>query len=181
MFFLGFLDSVGVPLPAVVDLLVITISLKAPQRAYLTALLTTLGSVAGNLTLFLAVRHGSRLFRKNVQKPEERSGLRKWWDRYGMLTVFVPAATPFVPLPLKVFVVLASVFHVPAGEFLGVIAVARFIRYFGCAYLAVRLGQDAQGFLQRNAWTILGVVIGAALGFYILTRSLDRRGNQSRL
>ena len=48
-------------------------------------------------------------------------------------------------------------------------------RYFGLAYLGLKLGPDAQGFLQRNAWTLIGVGIGLAAVLYVLIRINDRR------
>jgi len=36
------------------------------------------------------------------------SASKRWFNRYGMLTVFIPAVTPVLPLPLKVFVVFGG-------------------------------------------------------------------------
>jgi hypothetical protein len=44
------------------------------------------------------------------------------------------------------------------------------IRYFGLAYLALQLGADAEGFLRRNAWTMVGVAIGIAFALYFVAR-----------
>ena len=88
--------------------------------------------------------------------PGKRQRFQEWFRRYGLLTVFIPAVTPVLPLPLKVFVISAGAFHTPFGRFLLMILVARVIRYFGLAYLGLQFGADAQGFLQRNGWTLDG-------------------------
>jgi membrane protein YqaA with SNARE-associated domain len=144
--------------------------------AYLTALTAVAGSVAGNIVLFQAARHGRRLFSKKEPLPGERSRFQEWFRRYGLLTVFVPAVVPFMPLPLKVFVISAGAFHTPFGRFIGVILTARIIRYFGMAYLALQLGADAHGFLVRNGWTIVGIFLAMALAFYFVIRASERRG-----
>lgn len=174
---LALLDSLGVPLPAVLDALLIYLAWKSPERAWFMAGMVLLGSLAGNCGLFWAARHGFRRFIK-APRPEGTRGqpqkFRDWFRRYGLVTVFIPALLP-VPLPLKVFVISAGVLHTPYGHFLAVILLARLIRYFGEAYLGMRLGQDAQAFLNHNAWTLAGIAL--ALGFLLfwLIRLNDHR------
>ena len=175
---LGLADSAGVPLPAVMDALLILVAVQSPQRAYLTALMAVLGSTAGNVGLFLAVRHGVRRFIPDEPPPGKRQRFQQWFRRYGLLTVFVPMVTPVPPLPTKPFVISAGALHTPLSSFLTVILVARFIRYFGLAYLGIQLGEDARAFLTRNAWTLVGIVLAMALVLYALMRVSDR-GRQS--
>jgi len=175
VFLLGFIDSLGIPLPATMDALLILVAVKAPQRAYFTALMAVLGTAGGSITLFLAVRHGRRLFLKDEPPPGRRQRFERWFDRYGMLTVFIPAVVPVLPLPLKVFVVSAGALKTPFSKFLAVILLARVIRYFGEAYLGILLGEDAQTFLARHAWTILGIAIALGGAAYALIRISDRQ------
>jgi membrane protein DedA with SNARE-associated domain len=175
VFLLAFIDSLGIPLPATMDFLLIMVAVKAPQRAYFTALMAVLGSAGGSIALFLAVRHGRRLFLKGDPPPGRRQRFERWFDRYGMLTVFVPAVVPVLPLPLKVFVVSAGALKTPFGKFLAVILLARVIRYFGEAYLGIQLGEHAQTFLARHIWTILGIVLALVGAAYVAIRMSDRR------
>ena len=162
------------------DALLILIAVKAPGRAYFAAFMAVLGSIAGNVALFQAARYGLRRFTKAVPEPGDPQRFRKWFHRYGLLTVFIPAATPFLPLPLKVFVISAGALHTPLPRFVLVVALARIVRYFGDAYLGIKLGMDAQGFLQRNAWTLVGVALGLAFVMYVLIRWNDRRQAAAR-
>ena len=175
VFLLGFIDSLGIPLPATMDALLILVAVKAPQRAYFTAFMAVLGTAGGSITLFLAVRHGRRLFLKGEPPPGRRQRFERWFNRYGMLTVFIPAVVPVLPLPLKVFVVSAAALKTPFSKFLIVILLARVIRYFGEAYLGIQLGEDAQTFLARHIWMILGIVLALAGGAYVLIGMIDRR------
>lgn len=174
IFLLGFIDSLGVPLPAAMDLLLVAIAVKAPERAYLTALMAVLGSFGGNLVLFLGARHGMRRLIGGLDQPAKGRRFRRWFDRYGLLTVFIPAVTPIFPLPLKVFVILAGVLHAPFSQFLAVILVARVIRYFGLALLAVHLGGDAQAFLLRHSLLLLSVAVGITVLLLFLVRRNER-------
>jgi membrane protein YqaA with SNARE-associated domain len=176
IFLIGLIDSIGVPLPAAMDALIILIAIKAPQLAYVAAWMGVLGSIAGNIALFEMARFGVRRFVREVLSGAKSSRFREWFHRYGLLTVFIPAAVPILPLPLKFFVVSAGVLRMPRVRFLLVIAVSRVLRYFGDAYLGLKLGEDAQGFLQRNGWTLLGVAIGMGLALLWLLRWMERRG-----
>ena len=175
VFLLGFIDSLGIPLPATMDALLILVAVKASQRAYFTALMAVLGTTGGSITLFLAVRHGRRLFLKGEPPPGRRQRFERWFDRYGMLTVFIPAVVPVLPLPLKVFVVSAAALKTPFSKFLVVILLARVIRYFGEAYLGIQLGADAQTFLVRHIWMILGIVLAVAGAAYVAIGVIERR------
>ena len=163
VFLLGFIDSLGVPLPAAIDALLITVAIETPQRAYFTAFMAVLGSAGGNIALFMLARSGRRRFMKTELPPGRRQRFEQWFGRYGLLTVFVPAVVPFVPLPLKVFVISAGAMHTPVGRFLAVVLLARVVRYFGEAWLGIHLGSGAQDFLANHAWSILGGVLAVAL------------------
>jgi membrane protein DedA with SNARE-associated domain len=175
VFVIAILDSIGVPLVGVVDVLILVAAVKTPQLAYLSAALATVGSVVGNLFLFRAAYYGGRKFAREAAPEGKRAKFQRWFHRYGLLTVFIPAVTPFVPLPLKVFVISAGAMHTPLKRFLGVVLLARVLRYFGEAYLGFRLGHDAQGFLRANMWNIVGIFLALALLLVALIKWQDRR------
>jgi membrane protein YqaA with SNARE-associated domain len=175
IFLIGVIDSLGVPLPAATDYWMLAVAVDAPQRAYFTALMAVMGSSLGSIALFQAARHGRRLYRKGETLSAGGQRFQRWFDRYGLLTVFVPAVTPIVPLPLKVFVVSAGAFHTRTSRFLAVLLAARIIRYFGEAYLGVQLGKGWEPFLRRNIWPLGGAVLALALGLYWLMRLSERR------
>jgi membrane protein YqaA with SNARE-associated domain len=175
VFVIGIVDSLAVPLVGGVDLLLIAVAVKTPQMAYIAATTATAGSILGNLLLFLGVRYGVRRFASEEAPDGKRQKFRHWFQRYGLLTVFIPAVTPFVPLPLKVFVISAGAMHTPVSRFLAVVLLARVIRYFGEAYLGIRLGEDAHGFLMHNGWNIAGIAVAMVLVLVGLIRWRDRR------
>jgi len=175
LFVFALLDSLGVPLVGGVDFLLLGLAVTTPQIAYLGATAATIGSLAGNLLLFFGARYGVRRFAGEELPDGKRRKFRLWFQRYGLLTVFVPCVTPFIPLPLKVFVVSAGAMHTSVSRFVAVVLIARVIRYYGEAYLGIRLGEDAKGFLTRNAWNIAGLILAILLVLVGIIKWYDRR------
>jgi membrane protein YqaA with SNARE-associated domain len=161
---LGFLDSAGVPIVGGVDALLLAIAANKPQQAYWAACLATLGSLAGSLLLFFIARKGGEvLLMKHV---ESRTGTRLhlWFQRYGLITVFVPAISPF-PLPMKIPVFCAGALQVRWAYFAVVVLTARAIRYAALAYLGRQYGHQAFGYLKSHGWqaALLALAIAAAV------------------
>jgi membrane protein DedA with SNARE-associated domain len=176
VFIAGFLDSIGIPLPAVIDLYLLGVAIKTPQMGYLAAALAVIGSCGGNYALFHAARYGGKRFMKQEAQPESRrEKFRAWFSRYGLLTVFIPAIVPFLPLPLKMFVISAGAMKTPTSRFLSVIVLARVLRYFGMIWLAARLGEDAPGFLTQNAWSMAAILLAMGLALVLVIKWYDRR------
>ena len=170
---LAFIDSAGIPVASGMDALVILVAVKAPSRAYFAASMGVLGSLIGNLALFMAARTGVRWFVRDVPHPGPRR-FHEWFERYGLLTVFIPAAMP-IPLPLKIFVISAAVARTPLRSFLAVIALGRVIRYFGEAYLGVSLGRDSLPFLRAHTWPLIGGAVALFVLLYAAVMLNERR------
>jgi membrane protein YqaA with SNARE-associated domain len=172
VFLLGLIDSVGIPLPAAMDVLIILIAVRAPGRVYLAAGLGVIGSVIGNLILFALARYGvTRL----VRMAEHPGRFHRWFHRYGLVTVFIPAAVPVLPLPLKFFVVSAGVLRGNIAHFVVIILLARTCRYFGDAFLGLTLGLNAEAFLRHNVWALVAAAIALAVSLILLFRWNERR------
>jgi membrane protein YqaA with SNARE-associated domain len=148
---------------------------NAPQRAYFTALMAVAGSSLGSIVLFLAARHGRRLFSKGEPASVRGQKFQQWFNHYGLLTVFIPAVTPIIPLPLKAFVISAGALRTRTSRFVVVLLAARMIRYLGEAYLGIQLGKDVGPFLRRNAWPLCGAVLAISLCLFWLMRLFERR------
>ena len=174
VFLIGFLESFGVPIPAALDSYLVYLAWAEPARAFVNASIAVVGSLLGNILLFQTSRQGGRRFMK-APPPEAPQKFRRWFSRYGLVTVFIPALSP-IPLPLKVFVISAGLFHTPFRKFLAVILVARVFRYFGLSYLGLKLGEEgAKHFLKQNAWNLIGFSVGLAIVLYVVVRLNDRR------
>jgi membrane protein YqaA with SNARE-associated domain len=174
VFLLALFDSLGIPLPAAMDALLLFIAWKSPEHAYVSAALAIAGSLIGNIGLFAAARGGARRWVNAIPEPDKPQRFRAWFQRYGLITVFIPAMFP-IPLPLKAFVISAGALRTRLESFIAVILLARVIRYFGEAYIGIQLGEHAQQFLRHNAFTIAGAAILLALVLLFAVRLNDRR------
>ena len=81
--------------------------------------------------------------------------LRAWFHEYGLLTVFVPAFVPIIPLPLKIFIISAGALDESPWNFSVVLLAARIPRYFFLAWLGSRLGTDTLPFLRHYIWELI--------------------------
>jgi membrane protein YqaA with SNARE-associated domain len=170
----SFIDSAGIPLTVGLDLLVILLSAKQPNLTAWWVALAVLGSSAGNLVLFHISRKGGEKLLK-VEAPEgRRRQFRLWFNRYGLVTVFIPALVP-IPMPMKFFVVCAGMLGTRRLHFLATVLLARLLRY-GCeAYLGMQMGEHSTLYLSQHSWQLAAFAALLFLGLYLLIRVSDRR------
>ena len=159
----AFIDA-GIPIPNGLDFLVILLSVKEPASAPLWAALAVLGSSTGNLVLFYLSRKGGQRLLKAEAPEGYRRRFRLWFNRYGLVTVFIPALIP-IPMPLKFFVVSSGMLGISWMYFLGIVLLARCLRYGGEAYLGVQLGEHSSRYLQDHTRQLFAI---AALLFIVL-------------
>src|ERR1022692_2962845 len=79
---LAFIDSVGIPMASGMDALVIVIAAKAPARAAFAASMGVIGSLIGNVILFLGARAGGRRFVRETEPAAKQQPFREWFKRY---------------------------------------------------------------------------------------------------
>jgi membrane protein YqaA with SNARE-associated domain len=167
IFLLSFLDSSFVPIPEGVDILVIVMSIRHPERMLLYASLATAGSVAGCYVLYALARRGGEAFLRKRFKAATVDRALARFQRFGLLAIAVPAILP-PPTPFKLFILAAGVAQVRPHEFILAVALGRGIRFFGKGLLAVMYGEAALDYLSRNAGIVYMVLVGAiAIGVVI--------------
>jgi membrane protein DedA with SNARE-associated domain len=167
---LAALDSAGLPLPTIVDIMIVTTAISSPATAFPVAALTVASSCAGCMFMFsIARKGGSRYLDKHASSPRAMK-FRHWYSQYGLLTVFIPALV-IIPLPVKVFVFSAGALGARPLAFLAVVLAARIPRYFGLAWLGMQLGADAEPWLASHAWHVSALSLALFLSaFYLVAR-----------
>jgi membrane protein YqaA with SNARE-associated domain len=149
-----------------VDALLIAVATLEPTQAYISAICAVAGSLIGSLILFSIARKGGHMLLAKHTSHGTGLRLRNWFERYGLLTVFIPALSP-LPMPLKIPVFCAGALEVRTRSFVTVILLARVIRYFALALLGQRYGRYTFTFLKAH-WiavvAILLVLSGATVG-----------------
>jgi membrane protein DedA with SNARE-associated domain len=176
---LAALDSAGVPLPGGVDALLLLVSAMRPLTAWLAAAAAVIGSLLGNWVLFALARKGGEAYLARHTVSPRGQKLRRWFQHYGLITVFIPAFLP-IPMPLKVPVLCAGALGIRRRAFLGTMLAARIPRYFGLAWLGSQLGDDALGWLRAHAWHLGVFALLLALFLFALVKAADyRRARQA--
>jgi membrane protein YqaA with SNARE-associated domain len=150
LFIIGYLDSSFLSFPEVNDLLIISMVMRRPHLLVYYALMATVGSVLGCVTLYFIARKGGEAFLRKRFKAHHVEGGLKLLQKYGLFAIIVPALLP-PPAPFKIFVLLGGAAAIPLWQFVGGIFVARLIRYLGEGLLAIWYGDRAVGFLKEHA------------------------------
>src|SRR4051794_30638188 len=157
LFVASVLDGAGVPVPGGVDVLLVYLATRQPGRFLLLALITIVASTCGNLFLFtLARRGGELLLEKRTTSPASKR-FRRWFDEYGLLTVFVSALVPLPVMPMKIFVLCSGALGIKTINFVVVFVIARVIRYTGLAWMGRQMGDHALQYLRDHVWHLAGL------------------------
>jgi membrane protein YqaA with SNARE-associated domain len=173
--FAAILDGAGLPIPGGVDALVVFLAARGPDQAWMFAAIAVLGSVLGNLFLFgLARRGGEYYLRKRGSNPRSQR-FRRWFDKYGLLTVYTSALVPLPVMPMKIFVLSAGALGSPPLKFVAVFIAGRIPRYFGLAYLGMEMRDHAMDYLRSHALHLTAVAVGLFLFLMLLVKLADRR------
>ena len=123
-----------------VDAVIVLMAIMNHSQAYFAALTAIAGSLIGSLILFLIARKGGEEYHRHHTSSPRGAKLRSWFHEYGLLTVFIPAFVPIIPLPLKIFIISAGALEESPITFSIVLLAARIPRYLFLAWLGSRLG-----------------------------------------
>jgi membrane protein YqaA with SNARE-associated domain len=183
MFVVAFLDSSFLSFPEINDILLVTSSHIHPERAWLYAAMTTLGSVTGCLVMWELGRRGGEAFLAKKFGASRVQRVELAVKRWGVLTIAIPAVLP-PPMPFKIFVVAAGVVGFPARRLALTLLLARGLRYAFWAAMGAYYGGEALEWLERfDAWfadrwvailIVLGGLVLAAL-IFLWARGLRAR------
>jgi membrane protein YqaA with SNARE-associated domain len=172
LFGIAFFDSSLLSLPEINDALLLYFGARFPKRAFYYALMTMLGSVTGATLLYgLARWQGFSFLEKRFPKGRLQS-VFEIVRRYGAFAVLLPSILP-PPFPFKIFVLSSGALGLSLPRFVAAIMLGRAVRYFGEAWLAVRYGDQALGYLHANAANVLTAVLVVAVGavvFHLVRR-----------
>lgn len=173
LFLLTLLDSAGIPLPGVVDTLLVFLASRNPSLWLLYGAIAVAGSMIGCMILFFLARKGGEKLLDRRTASGGGAKFKEWYQRYGLITVFIPAIS-VIPITLKVPLFCAGALGVPVGRFALVIFVARCIRYFGLAYFGSLMGDNALAWISTHKAAIGGSLAGLAFMLGLLAWLANR-------
>ncbi len=148
-------------------MLIVYLSYRNHDLALRVAGLAVAGSLIGSFVLYFLARKGGERYLAKYTSKGRGAILRRWFTRYGMVTVVVPALFP-IPLPMKIFILSAGALGVHPLVFAAVVAGARSIRYFGLAWLGTRLGGGTMPFLKSHLGVTLLIAAAVFIGLFLL-------------
>jgi membrane protein YqaA with SNARE-associated domain len=162
-----------VPLVGGVDALVVVVAAANHSVAWAAAGAAVMGSLVGSLVLFYIARKGGEAYLARYTSKGRGARFKSWFERYGLVTVFVPAAVP-IPMPMKVFVLSAGAMEVSPVSFALVLLAARIPRYFIIAWLGTRLGPQTLPFLKAHIGALVLIAVALCLVLFAIIRVVDR-------
>lgn len=174
VFLVAIIDGAGVPSPGGLDWMLVLLCVNRPEQAWFMAGLATVGSLIGAYILYVIARRGGEAMLKKYRGRPRFERFEKWFQRYGLLTVFIPALIP-IPMPLKFFIICAGVFEVPAVTYLTTLLAARVPRYLGLAYLGSQLGRESFPWLKAHIWHMVGIAAALFVILYLLILFAEKR------
>jgi membrane protein YqaA with SNARE-associated domain len=169
---IGIIDGAGLPNPSGPDIALVLYCSQRPDNAFIAAALAVAGSLIGSAILFLLARKGGEMFLERHTMSARGKRWRRWFQNYGLITVFIPGLIPF-PMPLKIAVVCAGGLGIPLRSFLVVLAAARIPRYFAIAYLGQKLGEESHKYLDQHKWDFALIALGLVAFSFLLIKASD--------
>ena len=176
LFLVAFLDSTFLPLPGATDLLLIVMVTRHKELVAWYIVAAIAGSLSGCLLMHaIGKKGGEALVRKRFTGEKIERALATL-QRYGVIAVLVPSLLP-PPAPFKIFVLLAGLAEISITKFTIAIAIGRGARYFIEALLALRYGDRAMAFIDRNAALAsvlaVAVLLVGAIAYILWSKAQD--------
>lgn len=172
------LDSAGLSMPGVKDFLLIYLSSRAPDRAWIYVLGCTVGTVTGSYFIYIIGLTGARLLKRKPSRSE-MGRAKKWLLKNDFLTVLVASLLP-PPLPFKPILLGSGALRISPVRFTGALVLGGILRFGLEAWIGVRYGVGGEDFLKRNlVWISLGfvaIVVVAAVLYRLWSRPGDNAG-----
>jgi membrane protein DedA with SNARE-associated domain len=175
VFATALIESLGIPNPGGTDVLLLAVTIVRPSSAVWCALLAVAGSLIGTAVFFEVMRRGGERFLAQRTTSGRGARFRKWFLRYGLVTVFIPGLLPIPFLPFKFFAACAGAMGVSRTRFLLVLLAARLPRYIGLAYLGAQLGENSFTWAKSHLWQLVAFAVILFILLYALIRFSDRK------
>lgn len=176
LFLIALLDSAGVPLPGSVDLILILLAWQKPSLFLVIALVAAAGSTVGCLILYRLGRTGGEVALRRLDREKLKLATEKVRKNDVLAIVVAVLAPP--PFPTKIFVLVAGFVGMSWPRFIVAVFGGRLIRFFGEAYLAMRLGDEAITTLQRHYPLIVtALLIGVVI--YLVAKRVTKGRTQA--
>ncbi len=175
LFLLAFAESSFFPLPP--DILLIAMSLNAPDQALYYALICTLGSATGGVFGYFIGQKGGRPLLNRFVSAGKIQMVHDYFEKYEAWAIGVAG---FTPIPYKIFTISAGVFCIDFLKFVLVSFFSRGARFFLVAGMIALFGEYVTGFIEKyfNLLSILFIILLIG-GFYVVKKMSSQAMSQN--
>lgn len=169
---IAFAESSFFPVPP--DVILAPMTVARPQKAWLYAIVCTIGSVLGGVVGYLI---GYLLFDTVGQwlisvygYAAKMEALKAFYDEWGALFILVKGLTP---IPYKLVTIVSGVLHYNFLLFVALSLVTRGARFFILAALLNRYGDTIKVYLERH-FGLFMIILAAIVvgGFWLAARAV---------
>ncbi|MEW6600264.1 MAG: VTT domain-containing protein [Nitrospirota bacterium] len=168
LFMLSFAESSFFPVPP--DVLLITMAIAMPGKAFRYAFICMVASVLGGILGYGIGFYGYEAVGKPIvdfyHGQEIMKALKIQYDTYGFLGILIAAVTP---IPYKVFTIASGVFEFDFWMFVLGSIIGRSTRFFLVAGLIWKFGPSIKVFIDKYfnllCWAFMALLIG---GFVLI-------------
>jgi membrane protein YqaA with SNARE-associated domain len=162
---LGIADSSFLFLPFGNDLLIVILSVRSPAHLPLYVLTAAIGSTLGVLLLDLVCRKGGEEGLKKMMKPGRLAYFKRRMSNQAGIAIGLACLAP-PPFPFTLVIASASAFAYPRQRLLGLVFVARAVRFTIVGLLAIRFGRDILRIANapETTWIMLGFILLCLIG-----------------
>ncbi len=169
LFLLAFAESSFFPVPP--DVLLITLAISLPKKAFQYALICMIGSVTGGILGYAIGLYGYETVGKPIvdfyHGQEVMELIKTKYEQHGFLGILIAAITP---IPYKVFTIASGVFKFDFWLFTLASIIGRSTRFFIVAALIWKFGSPIRNFIEKyfNLLSILFMIL--LIGGFLLIK-----------
>jgi membrane protein YqaA with SNARE-associated domain len=162
---LGIADSSFLFLPFGNDLLVVILVARNHSQLPFLILTAAIGSTIGVFLLDAVCRKGGEEGLKRMMKPRRLEYFKRRMTNQAAIAIATACLAP-PPFPFTIVIASASAFAYPRRRLLGLVFVARAIRFTIVGLLAIRFGSNILRIARapETTWVMLGFITLCILG-----------------
>ncbi len=162
---LGIADSSFLFLPFGNDLLVVILVARNHAQLPFLILTAAIGSTIGVFLLDAVCRKGGEEGLKRMMKPRRLEYFKRRMTNQAAIAIATACLAP-PPFPFTIVIASASAFAYPRQRLLGLVFVARAVRFTIVGLLAIRFGNDILRIARapETTWLMLGFIALCIIG-----------------
>jgi membrane protein YqaA with SNARE-associated domain len=174
VFVIAMLDGAAVGLP--MDPFVAGYVFKNHSLFWLYTILASAGSAVGSSILYWIGYAGGEAFLRKRISEARFAEIQRSFDQHEFWAVMFPAMLP-PPTPFKLFVLSAAVFEMNFWHFFFAVFAGRFVRFFILSLLIIFFGPQIIHLIARHFIWILGIIVIAAVAWWLSHKRRKLTGN----